>query len=62
MSPVLLTVPEAAQALGVSYTTVWRMMRDGTIKSVQCRPRGSRKSKRRIPADEIKKLAKVGTR
>lgn len=48
----LLSMGEAAVAMGVSRCTVWRMVRDGALKAVEIRP-GSR----RIPENELRRFA-----
>ncbi len=49
----LLSVREAGQSLGVSESTVWRMIRRGELSSVR---RGGR---RLIPADKLEARARV---
>lgn len=51
----LLTIAQAARALNVSRTTVWRLLRDGRIPVVELRP-GSR----RIPSAALTALAQKG--
>ena len=51
----LLSIAQAADALGVSRTTVWRMLRDGALPCVEIRP-GSR----RIPSAAVTEFAKRG--
>lgn len=51
----LLSIAQAAVALGVSRTTVWRLLRDGRLPCVEIRP-GSR----RIPSQAITQLVKGG--
>jgi excisionase family DNA binding protein len=54
-----LTVTEAAQALNISLSTVWRLLRAGTLKSVQAggrrwvnRREVERRSRQRAPKPE----------
>jgi len=51
----LLSIAQAADALGVSRTTVWRLLRDGLLPFVELRP-GSR----RIPSVAVTEFAKRG--
>ncbi len=45
--PTMLTVSEAGEALGVSVSTVWRMIRRGSLPSIRKRGR------RLIPRDAL---------
>ena len=51
----LLSIRQAADALGVSRTSLWRMLRDGRLPCVELRP-GSR----RIPSAAVTEFAKRG--
>lgn len=51
----LYNIQQAATALNVSRTTVWRLLRDGRLPCVEIRP-GSR----RIPSQAITQLVKGG--
>lgn len=51
----LLSIQQAADALGVSRTTTWRLLRDGALPSVEIRP-GSR----RVPSAAITAFAQKG--
>ena len=51
----LLSIQQAADALGVSRTTVWRLLRDGRLPFIELRP-GSR----RIPSAAITAFVKGG--
>lgn len=51
----LLTIAQAARALNVSRTTIWRLLRDGRLPTVELRP-GSR----RIPSAAVTEFAKRG--
>jgi excisionase family DNA binding protein len=51
----LLSIQQAADALGVSRTTIWRMLRDGGLPFVELRP-GSR----RIPSAAVTEFARRG--
>ena len=51
----LLTIQQAANALGVSRTTIWRLLRDGRLPCVELRP-GSR----RIPSQAVTEFARRG--
>ena len=51
----LLSIAQAAVALGVSRTTIWRLLRDGRIPCVELRP-GSR----RIPSAAVTAFVKGG--
>lgn len=53
----LLSIAQAARALNVSRTTVWRLLRDGRLPFVELRP-GSR----RIPSEAITALVKGGVK
>lgn len=50
-----LTIREAAQALRIHRSTLWRMIRDGEVKTV-----GIRKHKQRVQASEIERLLRGG--
>ena len=51
----LLSIRQAADALNVSRTTIWRLLRDGQLPTVELR-RGSR----RIPSQAVTEFAKRG--
>ena len=51
----LLSIQQAADALGVSRTTIWRLLRDGGLPFVEIRP-GSR----RIPSAAVTAFAQRG--
>lgn len=51
----LLSIAQAARALGLSRTTVWRLLRDGRLPFVELRP-GSR----RIPSAAVTEFARRG--
>ena len=51
----LLSIAQAARALNVSRTTVWRLLRDGRIPVVELRP-GSR----RVPSQAVTEFAQKG--
>ena len=51
----LLSIAQAARALNVSRTTIWRLLRDGRLPCVELRP-GSR----RIPSAAITAFVKGG--
>jgi len=51
----LLSIQQAADALNVSRTTVWRLLRDGRLPFVELR-----KGSRRIPSEAITALVKGG--
>ena len=53
----LLSIQQAADALGVSRTTIWRMLRDGGLPCVELRP-GSR----RIPSAAVTAFVKGGVK
>jgi len=53
----LLSIQQAADALGVSRTTIWRLLRDGQLSCVELRP-GSR----RVPSAAITAFAQKGVR
>ena len=53
----LLSIQQAADALGVSRTTVWRLLRDGRLPCVELRP-GSR----RVPSAAITAFVKGGVK
>ena len=53
----LLSIQQAADALGVSRTTTWRLLRDGRLPFVELRP-GSR----RVPSEAITALVKGGVK
>ena len=52
----LLSIQQAADALGVSRTTTWRLLRDGRLPSVELRAGGSR----RIPSAAVTAFAQRG--
>jgi excisionase family DNA binding protein len=51
----LLSIAQAARALNVSRTTIWRLLRDGRLPTVELRP-GSR----RIPSAAVTEFSKRG--
>jgi excisionase family DNA binding protein len=51
----LLSIQQAAQVLGVSRTTVWRLLRAGRLPVIELRP-GSR----RVPSAAITELVRKG--
>ena len=51
----LLSIRQAADALGISRTTIWRLLRDGALPCDEIRP-GSR----RIPSAAITEFARRG--
>ena len=51
----LLSIAQAARALNVSRTTVWRLLRDGRLPVVELRP-GSR----RVPSQAVTTFAQRG--
>jgi len=51
----LLSIQQAADALGVSRSTVWRLLRDGRLPCVELRP-GSR----RVPSQAVTEFARRG--
>jgi excisionase family DNA binding protein len=51
----LLSIAQAARALNVSRTTVWRLLRDGGLPCVEIRP-GSR----RVPSAAVTAFARKG--
>jgi excisionase family DNA binding protein len=51
----LLSIAQAAVALGVSRTTIWRLLRDGRLPCVELRP-GSR----RVPSQAVTEFVKGG--
>lgn len=55
ISPTVLTIPQAAKALQVSVKTIYNALNAGKIFSVYVL------GARRIPADEIVRIASLGT-
>ena len=51
----LLSIAQAARALNLSRTSIWRMLRDGALPCVEIRP-GSR----RIPSAAVTEFAQKG--
>jgi excisionase family DNA binding protein len=51
----LLSIQQAARALNLSRTTVWRLLRDGRLPFIELR-----KGSRRIPSEAITALVKGG--
>jgi len=51
----LLSIAQAARALNLSRTTVWRLLRDGRLPFIELR-----KGSRRIPSEAITALVKGG--
>ena len=51
----LLSIQQAARALNLSRTSVWRMLRDGRLPFIELR-----KGSRRIPSEAITALVKGG--
>jgi len=62
MSPAVYTIDQAAEALQLSRATVYRLIADGSLRAKDLRPRKSKRSKMRIPVDEIRRLTKVTPR
>lgn len=54
-----LTIPQFADALGVSRTTVQRMIKDKKIKAVKQNPFAGRTSPLLIPIAELKRVQKL---
>jgi excisionase family DNA binding protein len=55
----LLTPADAARALGVDVSSVYRAVRRGDVRAV--RPAARRRGGMRIPADELRRLVEVGS-
>jgi excisionase family DNA binding protein len=53
------TIPEFANALGVSRDTVERLIKRGTIKAAKKNPFGGRTSPLMIPASELARAKKL---
>ena len=53
----LLSIQQAADALGVSRTTTWRLLRDGRLPFIELR-----KGSRRIPSAAITAFVQEGVR
>jgi excisionase family DNA binding protein len=53
----LLSIAQAARALNLSRTTVWRLLRDGRLPFIELR-----KGSRRIPSEAITALVKGGVK
>ena len=51
----LLSIRQTADALGVSRSTVWRLLRDGRLPFVELRP-----GRRRIPSVAVTEFARRG--
>jgi len=54
-----LTIPEFAEALGLSRTTIQRMIKDSKIKAVKKNPLAGRTSPLLIPASELERVKKM---
>lgn len=54
-----LTIPEFASALGVSRTTVERMIKDRKIKAAKKNPFAGRTSPLLIPRSELQRVKKL---
>lgn len=54
--PLLLTVQQAATALGVSDDTVYRYIADGDLDTTDVARKGSRRAKTRVPLASIEKF------
>lgn len=52
----LLSIAQAARALNLSRTSVWRMLRDGRLPFIELRPGGSR----RVPSAAVTAFAQRG--
>lgn len=61
-TPLLLTVVEAAEALGVSDDTVYRYIADGDLDVTDVARKGSRRAKTRIPRKSIERFIARRTR
>lgn len=53
----LYNIQQAADALNLSRTTIWRLMRDGRLPFIELR-----KGSRRIPSEAITALVKGGVK
>lgn len=62
MSTQLLTVHEAAERLRCSDMTVYRLIADGSLRAVDMRPAGSRRSKTRVRDDDLAEFIDARTR
>ncbi len=54
-----VTIPEFAEALGVSRTTIERMIKNKQIKAVKKNPLAGRTSPLLIPASELERVKKM---
>ena len=54
--PLLLTVPQAMRLLNLSRSTVFRLIRQGTLERVKIG------ASLRLPRDAVHRLAQTGTR
>lgn len=62
MSARLLSIPDAAAALGCSRKHVYRLIADGSLRAVPTATRAGRRGgypKMRVPESEIERLSKV---
>lgn len=53
MEQTVYTPDEAAKELGVSRSTVWRLIREGELKTVQHHPKPGLKARKRIAAEDL---------
>lgn len=53
------TIPQLADALGVSRTTIQRMIKDKKIKAVKLNPFAGKTSPLLIPESEYKKIERL---
>jgi excisionase family DNA binding protein len=58
----LYDLPDVAEILGVSLTTVYRLIAHGDLESCDVAPSGSPQSKTRVSADAIERFVKARTR
>lgn len=54
--PLAYSIPNAGKALGVGRSSIYCLINEGRLKSIQVRGR------RLIPRDEVERLAREGTR
>lgn len=58
MEQPVYTPDEAAKELGVSRSTVWRLIREGELPTVQHHPKPGLKARKRIAAKDLEAFSK----
>ena len=62
MSTQLLTIPQAAERLGIATNTVYKMIASGDLRAVDMSVPGARTSKTRVRDDDLDAFIEGRTR